>query len=67
MKLKALALLAFAAIGLGAGTSFDSQAYGRRECLLDCRFMYEDCLADGGGSLCVPAYRACTAECMRYH
>ena len=68
MNVKAIALIALAAVGLGAGTSFDAYAYGRYECLTDCRADYDDCLADGGSAaVCSAAYSACRHACFKYY
>ncbi len=63
MKLKALAMLALAAIGLGAGTSFETVASSRDDCLAECRADLESCRMELPMRYCLPAYRACTAGC----
>jgi hypothetical protein len=65
MKMRTMVLTAVLALsaGIGAGFSGDSHAAGNRQCKIDCKEMYFNCMLAGSTVYCQNRYNACLLDC----
>lgn len=65
MKTTTLLLTAVLALSAGLGAGFSGKAYaaGNRQCKIDCREIYTDCLYAGDPRYCQYRYELCLADC----